>query len=42
MVVIGDKEAENGTVSLRARGRQDLGTLSQDELLEKLGSEAAG
>ncbi|MBW3638051.1 MAG: threonine--tRNA ligase, partial [Armatimonadetes bacterium] len=39
MAVIGDKEIENGGVSLRARGRQDLGTLSVDALLEKLSAE---
>jgi threonyl-tRNA synthetase len=41
MAVIGDKEIENGAVSLRARGRQDLGTISIADLLEKLKVEAA-
>lgn len=40
MAIIGDKEVENGGVSLRARGRQDLGALSLDELVEKLTQEA--
>jgi threonyl-tRNA synthetase len=41
MAVVGDKEIENNTVSLRARGRQDLGGISRDELLAKLKEEAA-
>jgi threonyl-tRNA synthetase len=40
MAVIGDKEVESGAVSLRARGRQDLGTFSIEDLLEKLAVEA--
>ncbi|PQV64679.1 threonyl-tRNA synthetase [Abditibacterium utsteinense] len=40
MAVIGDKEIENDSVSLRARGRQDLGTISLDDLLAKLQAEA--
>ncbi len=39
MAVIGDKEVESGGVSLRGRGRQDLGAMSVGELLEKLGAE---
>ncbi len=39
MAVIGDREAESGGVSLRARGRKDLGAIGADELLEKLESE---
>ncbi len=39
MAVIGDKEIENESVSLRARGRQDLGTISLDDLLAKLQAE---
>ncbi len=41
MAVIGDKEIENESVSLRARGRQDLGAISISDLLEKLKTEAA-
>ena len=40
MAIIGDKEVESGGVSLRARGRQDLGALGLDELMEKLDAEA--
>ncbi len=40
MAVIGDKEIEGNSVSLRARGRQDLGTISLDDLLKKLQDEA--
>lgn len=41
MCVVGDKEVESGGVSLRARGRVDLGALGLDELLAKLKAEAA-
>ena len=40
MAIIGDKEIESGGVSLRARGRQDLGAIGLDELIEKLKAEA--
>ncbi len=40
MAVLGDKEVENGGVSLRGRGRQDLGAMSVEELLAKLKAEA--
>lgn len=36
MLVIGDKEAEEGTVSIRTRKGESLGPVSQDELVEKL------
>jgi len=36
VVVVGDKEMESGSVSVRARHGQDLGTLSLDEFLETL------
>ncbi|HEX8463735.1 MAG TPA: threonine--tRNA ligase [Abditibacterium sp.] len=39
MAVIGDKEIENGGVTLRGRGRQDLGALSVEDLLAKLVAE---
>ncbi len=41
MAVVGDKEAESGGVSLRGRGRQDLGALSLEALVEKLRDESA-
>ncbi len=34
MLVVGDKEAENGTVSVRKRGEGDLGTFDVDALLK--------
>lgn len=34
MLVVGKKEAENGTISVRARGKNDLGTMSQQEAFE--------
>ena len=36
VVVVGDKEMESGSVSVRARHGQDLGILSLDEFLETL------
>jgi len=40
MAIIGDKEVESNGVSLRARGRKDLGAISLDDLLQKLKDEA--
>ncbi|WP_218032244.1 His/Gly/Thr/Pro-type tRNA ligase C-terminal domain-containing protein [Dictyobacter kobayashii] len=39
MLVIGDKEAENGTVAVRRRSGGDLGTLPVSELAERLKTE---
>ena len=39
MLVLGDKEAENGTASVRSRKDGDLGAMSVDALLEKLQEE---
>ncbi len=39
MAIIGDREMEGNAVSLRARGRQDLGSIGKAELLEKLNGE---
>jgi threonyl-tRNA synthetase len=39
LLVVGDKEVENQTVSLRTREGQDLGTLLINDLVEKLKSE---
>ncbi|MBT3320012.1 MAG: threonine--tRNA ligase [Clostridia bacterium] len=41
MVIAGDKETENGTVSLRKRGEGDLGESSADEFFATLLSEIA-
>ncbi|MDX9754131.1 MAG: threonine--tRNA ligase [bacterium] len=41
MLVVGKKEAEEGTVSIRARGRQDLGTMSQQEAFEYINTVTA-
>ncbi|MBU1394920.1 MAG: threonine--tRNA ligase [Gammaproteobacteria bacterium] len=38
-VVVGDKEMETGVVSVRARGNQDLGQLSLDDLMARLKAE---
>jgi threonyl-tRNA synthetase len=40
MAIIGDKEVESGGVSLRARGRRDLGAIALDDLLKQLTEEA--
>jgi len=36
MLIVGKKEAESGTVSLRIRGKGDVGTISVDELVVKM------
>ncbi|MEC7837982.1 MAG: threonine--tRNA ligase [Chloroflexota bacterium] len=36
MVIVGDKEMESNSLSVRTRTQGDLGSLSQDEFLEKL------
>ncbi len=39
MLVLGDKEVESGTVSVRHRGEGDIGSMNLDELLERLQTE---
>ncbi len=39
MLVLGDKEAENGVVAVRKRGEGDVGQMTPDELLAKLKEE---
>ena len=39
MLVIGDKEAENGTVAVRSRKDGDLGTMTLDEFMAKIQKE---
>ena len=41
MLVIGDKEVENGTVSVRARDGKNLGAISLDEFIAKAENEIA-
>jgi threonyl-tRNA synthetase len=41
VVVVGDKEMTSGDVSVRARHGQDLGSLTQDALLQTLSGEVA-
>ena len=36
MLIIGDKECEEGTVSVRARGEGDLGAVAVDEFIAKI------
>src|SRR5690606_20623086 len=40
-IVLGDKEKEAGKVAVRARGNQDLGVMSVDELVAKVGQAVA-
>ena len=41
MLVVGDRDIENGTVSVRHRSGEDLGAMSLDQFLELLGREVA-
>ena len=36
MLVIGDREAENGTVSVRTRSGGDMGVMAADEFVAKI------
>ena len=40
MLIIGDKEVEANAVSLRGRGRQDLGSVSREDLLSRFKDES--
>ncbi|MCE5231743.1 MAG: threonine--tRNA ligase [Mizugakiibacter sp.] len=40
LLVVGDREKETGTVSVRARSGEDLGSLSLPAFIERLGAEA--
>ena len=42
LLIVGDKEAESGTVSARRRGEGDLGAMAPDELLARFASEIDG
>ena len=35
MLVVGDRDIENGTVSVRTRGGEDLGAITPDEFMAK-------
>ena len=41
MIVIGDKEVENGTVTLRSRVSGDLGSFKIDDVVSKIKKETA-
>ncbi|MBS1169970.1 MAG: thrS [Burkholderiaceae bacterium] len=41
LIVVGDKEREANTVAVRARGNQDLGVMSLDDLVKRLKDEVA-
>ena len=36
MIIVGGREAENNTISVRQRDGQDIGVLQLDEFLEKI------
>ncbi len=42
LLVIGDREKENGTLSVRTRGGEDLGSLSVDAFVTRLREESVG
>jgi len=42
LLVIGDREVENGTVAVRTRKGEDLGSMSIDEIRDRLVQEGAG
>jgi threonyl-tRNA synthetase len=42
ILVVGDKEKANGTVAVRARGNQDLGTMSVDDFISRLRADISG
>ena len=39
MLIVGDKEAENGTVSVRTRAGGDEGAMALDDFAAKIGEE---
>lgn len=41
ILVVGDKEKANGTVAVRARGNQDLGTMAVADFLAKIAADVA-
>ena len=40
MAVVGEREARDRSISLRAHGRRDLGVISLERFAERLGAEA--
>ena len=42
LLVVGDREKENGTLSVRTRGGEDLGSMSVDDFAARLRQEQAG
>jgi threonyl-tRNA synthetase len=40
LLVVGDREMENGTVAVRSRSGEDLGSMSVEEFLERIGRES--
>jgi threonyl-tRNA synthetase len=42
LLVVGDREKENGTLSVRTRGGEDLGSMTVDDFAARLRQEQAG
>ena len=40
LLVVGDREKENGMVAVRTRGGEDLGSMSPDQFVQRLRGEA--
>jgi len=41
MLIVGDKEVENGVVAVRSRSEGDLGTMTLDDFIKKVKDEVA-
>jgi len=41
LLVVGDKEAQEGTLAVRTRGGEDVGSMTQAAFLERLTAEVA-
>tara|TARA_B100001029_G_scaffold164573_1_gene155566 strand:- start:1031 stop:1183 length:153 start_codon:yes stop_codon:yes gene_type:complete len=39
LLIVGDKEMENNTVSVRVRGSQDLGEMSLNKFIQRISKE---
>jgi threonyl-tRNA synthetase len=39
LLVVGDKEMENGEIAIRTRGGEDLGKMSVDDFIAKISEE---
>ena len=39
MIIVGDREKEDGTISVRLRSEKDLGSIALQEFMDKLSQE---